>query len=71
MNSTEILTNLARSFDQEPHPGEANIVYDNSGQHLEALAIREALKPFAWQALPPELLHAEQSCLGFLSRAGV
>ncbi|GAA4041175.1 hypothetical protein GCM10022409_28980 [Hymenobacter glaciei] len=70
MNFNDIVDNLVRSFDHEPHPGEANIVYDNSGYHLEAQAIRQAFTPFTWQAMPPELLHEEQSCLGFLSRAG-
>ena len=70
MNNSDLLDNLVQSFTNEPYPGDLQIVCDNSGYDVEALGIREALKRYTWQTMPPELMHKEQSCLGFLSRAG-
>lgn len=70
MNTNDLLAKLIQSFGNEPYPGDTEIVYDNSGYHIEALTIRESFKPYTWQQLPTEVMHQEQSCLGFLSRTG-
>lgn len=70
MPHSEFLAQINAAFKDEPYPGDSNIVYDNSGFHLECLEIRDAFKGCTWQNVPDSVLSAERTGLSFMSREG-
>lgn len=70
MNHSELIREIISAFQDEPYPGDLNIVYDNSGFHLECIEIREAFKGHLWQEVPDDVLSAERTGLSFMSKEG-
>ncbi|RZJ87970.1 MAG: hypothetical protein EOO60_11615 [Hymenobacter sp.] len=70
MHRDELLAEITRAFQDEPHSGELNIVYDNSDYHLKCLQIRELFKPYTWQQVPQQVLIAESTGIAFMSESG-
>lgn len=70
MVQQELINEIKATFENEPYPGDLNIVYDNSGFHLECIEIREAFAGYAWQEVPDNVLLAEQTALSFMSQKG-
>lgn len=70
MNHAELTGEITAAFQNEPYPGDLNIVYDNSGFHLECIEIREAFKGHLWQEVPDDVLSAERTGLSFMSKEG-
>ncbi|WP_310392381.1 DUF6714 family protein [Hymenobacter sp.] len=70
MNHPELVAEITAAFQDEPYPGDLNIVYDNSGFHLECIEIREAFKGHLWQEVPDDVLSAERTGLSFMSKEG-
>ena len=70
MVQEELITEITGAFKDEPYPGDLNIVYDNSGFHLECIEIREAFKGHKWTEVPDEILSTEQTALSFMSKEG-
>lgn len=71
MSATELLAELTESFQNEPYPGELNIVYTNADFDSEVKQIRETFKVHTWQELPDKLMLYEQFCLSFFSKKGL
>ena len=70
MNKTELLAEITAAFENEPYPGNLNLLEDNSGYDLEATNIRNALKAHTWQQLPDKVMAYEQSGYAWLSPMG-
>ena len=70
MNQSELIAEITAAFKDEAYPGDSNIVYDNTGFHLECIEIRDAFKGHWWQEVPDEVLSTEQTGLSFMSKEG-
>ena len=71
MSTTKVLAEITQAFQDEPHPGELDIVYDNSDYQLEYRQIRDSFALYTWQTMPDDLLFYERSAPSFLSTAGL
>ena len=71
MSAPDLLTEITLAFQDEPHPGEMNIVYDNFNPDPEVIQLRENLKPHTWQTIPDDILQDVQSGPIFLSKQGL
>ncbi|HLP88146.1 MAG TPA: DUF6714 family protein [Nostocaceae cyanobacterium] len=67
INSSVVLEKIASSFEQMPYPGDLNIVYDNSGYHLECVDIQKIFANKHWNELTLETLLAQNSALAFMT----
>lgn len=70
MTQSELIAEITAAFKDEPYPGDANIVYDNSGFHLECLEVRDAFMGNLWQGITDAILSAERTGLAFMSKQG-
>ncbi|HEX8327719.1 MAG TPA: DUF6714 family protein [Hymenobacter sp.] len=70
MKHSELIAEIKAAFEDEPYPGDANIVYDNTGFHLECIEIRDAFKGHKWHEVPEDVLSTERTGLAFMSKAG-
>lgn len=70
INPSELIEEITAAFQQEPYPGDENIVYDNTGTHAECEETREAFKGHRWQQVPDEVLSPENSGLSCMSEQG-
>ncbi len=70
MTKSELITEITTAFKEEPYPGDSNIVYDNTGFHLECIEVRDAFIGHTWQNIPDDSLSAEQTGLSFMSKEG-
>lgn len=70
MPHSELLAQINAAFKDEPYPGDSNIVYDNTGFHLECIEIRDAFKGHLWQTVPDDVLSTERTGLSFMSKEG-
>src|SRR5215212_2521611 len=61
---------IDESFGGMPYPGDARIVLDNSGYHLECEEIKSALRGNHWRNVSFETLDQLRSALAFLSPEG-
>ena len=71
MNTTDLLAEITQAFQDEPHPGEWNIVYSNASDDPEVIQIRESFKAYTWQTLPDNLMQDMQNGYFFLSNRGL
>ncbi|MBD2767859.1 hypothetical protein IC235_08130 [Hymenobacter sp. BT664] len=72
MTADELIAEITMCFENEPFPGDLNIVTNNTpGYDLEALQIREAFKVHTWQTLPDELMQYENTAYCSLSAKGL
>jgi hypothetical protein len=72
MTANDLLAEITACFQQEPFPGEENIVTNNDpGYDVESLQIRDTFKRYTWQALPDELMRYESGGYHFLSKRGL
>lgn len=72
MTAAELITELTESFQNEPYPGNLNIVTNNAPDYdLESIQIRETFKVHTWQSLPDALMQYEQGGFSFLSKEGL
>lgn len=67
---SELIKEITSAFENEPYPGDLDIVYDNTGFHLECIEIRDAFKGHAWRAVPDDILSTERTGLSFMSKQG-
>ncbi|WP_046246974.1 DUF6714 family protein [Hymenobacter terrenus] len=70
MNPTELIAEITAAFKDEPYPGDDNIVYDNTGVHLECIEIRDAFKGHLWHQVPDDVLSTKRTGLSFMSKEG-
>ena len=70
MEHAELIAEITAAFQNEPYPGDKNIVYDNTGFHLECLEVRDAFAGHRWQYVPDEVLSIERSGLSFMGKEG-
>lgn len=71
MTIPDLLAEITQAFQDEPHPGEWHIVYDNASDDPEVIQIRESFNPYTWQTIPDDILQFEQSGYMFLSHRGL
>jgi hypothetical protein len=67
ISSSIVLDKLTSSFQTLPYPGDLNLVYDNTGYHLECVDIQQAFAGKHWSELSQETLIRESSALAFLT----
>jgi hypothetical protein len=67
VSSSIVLEKLTSSFQTLPYPGDINLVYDNTGNHLECVEIQQAFAGKHWSELSQETLVRENSALSFLT----
>lgn len=67
ISSSVVLEKIASSFEKMPYPGDLNIVYDNSGYHLECVEIQNIFANKHWNELTLETLLAQNSALAFMT----
>lgn len=67
---SSFIAEITTAFQNVPYPGDLNIVYDNTGFHLECIEVREAFKGHLWQTVPDDVLSTERTGLSFMSREG-
>jgi hypothetical protein len=67
VSSSIVLEKLTSSFQTLPYPGDLNLVYDNTGYHLECVDIQQAFAGKHWSELSQETLIRESSALAFLT----
>lgn len=67
VTSSIALEKLTSSFQRLSYPGDLNLVYDNTGNHLECLEIQQAFVAKHWSELTLETLVRENSALSFLT----
>ena len=70
MNPSELIAEITAAFQDEPYPSDANIVYDNTGFHLECIEVRDAFQGHRWQEVPDDVLSTERTGLSFMSKEG-
>ena len=70
MTNETLLQAIQSAFSATRYPGTDEVVYDNSGKHLECIEVREAFKDNVWTALPADLLDEQQTSLFFMSHRG-
>lgn len=70
MNKEKLIETIKEAFKEEKHPGEFNLVYDNSGKHLECIQVRELFKDKTWNSLPDNFMFEEHTALNFFSKEG-
>lgn len=70
MEKEELIIIIKSAFSNEEYPGDMNIVYDNSGKHLECTEIREIFKGKTWQSLPGNFIFEQRFSLPFFSKEG-
>jgi len=72
MSADDLIAKLNESFQNEPYPGDSNIVDNNKPDYdLESLQIRDTFKVHTWQTLSDELMQYEQGGYIFLSKKGL
>lgn len=62
-----VLEKIRVGFQSLPYPGDQNIVYDNTGNHLECVKIQKELEGKHWSEVSPETLVRENSALCFMT----
>ena len=67
ISSSIVLKKLMSSFQLLTYPGDLNLVYDNTGYHLECVDIQQAFVGKHWSELSQETLIKENSALSFLT----
>jgi len=67
ISSSIVLEKLTSSFQALPYPGDLNLVYDNTGNHLECVEIQQTFAGKHWSELSQETLIRESSALAFLT----
>jgi hypothetical protein len=70
MNIDSLINELDAHFQAVPYPGDEDIVYDNSGTHLECQSIQQKFKGKDWQNVSTQMLLDEQTALAFMSARG-
>ncbi len=68
MNKEELIETIKEAFKDEKHPGEFNLVYDNSGKHIECIEVRELFKDKTWDSLPDNFMFEEHTALSSFSK---
>lgn len=69
-NQSAVVAEITAAFQDELYPGDANIVYDNMGFHLECIEVRDAFKGHRWQEVPDDVLSTERTGFSFMSKEG-
>ena len=69
-SQSAITAEVTAAFKNEPYPGDANLVYDNTGFHLACIKVRDAFKSHLWQEMPDDVLSTERTALSFMSKEG-
>lgn len=69
-NQSAVITEITAAFQDESYPGDTNIVYDNTGFHLECVEVQNAFKGHRWQEVPDDVLSTERTGLSFMSKDG-
>jgi hypothetical protein len=60
---------IERTFATVPYPGDSDLVYDNSGDHLECSEVAEAFRGRNWKDLDLDFLRYHAQSIFFLSPA--
>ncbi|WP_218082522.1 DUF6714 family protein [Anthocerotibacter panamensis] len=63
----EVLDQLEESFGSLVYPGDEQIVYDNSGHHLECVDVKQTFLGKHWRELSLDTLVYENSALSFFT----
>ena len=70
MEKDQIIKVIIDAFKDEKYPGDSNIVYDNSGTHLECEQVKEAFTGQLWEKLHENFLFENRTALSFFSKEG-
>jgi len=70
VDAKALLIEIAERFGRMTHPGEARLVLDGTGPHLECERIRRAFGGRHWRDLPFEFLDDQKGALFFMSPEG-
>lgn len=65
-----LVEEIEAAFGDLPLPAEEDLVYDNSGYHLECNQVRETFRGRHWRELTTEFLRADCQAIFFFSPVG-
>jgi hypothetical protein len=65
----EVIRDIGAAFADVAYPGDDQLVYDNSGRHLECTQVREVFRGRSWRDLDLETLRRNASALFFFTPA--
>lgn len=68
--SETLVKNINESFSDAEYPGDDNIVYDNTGYHLECNEVADAFRGKKWNEVPLEVLRYNHEGLFFFTAQG-
>ncbi|MCF2145864.1 hypothetical protein IQ276_005190 [Desmonostoc muscorum LEGE 12446] len=70
IQSEKLILDIEKAFSNVEYPGDDEIVYDNTGYHLECNEIKEVLKGKDWRSLSLDMLRYHAEGLFFLTPEG-
>lgn len=62
-----VVARIERSFASAVYPGDDALVYDQSGDHLECIEVRDMFRGLAWRDVSYEMLVAHDTALSFFT----
>ena len=65
-----LVTKLNEGFSATKYPGDDNIVYDNTGDHLECNEVANAFRGKKWNEVPLKVLRHNHEALFFFTAEG-
>jgi hypothetical protein len=69
ISANDLLTKISNSFQTLNYPGDENIVYDNSNEHLECFGLKQKFRGKHWNDIADETLNYEKDALCFFTPA--
>jgi hypothetical protein len=66
----QLISDIKLAFGETAYPGDDNIVYDNTGDHLECNEIKESFAGKKWQEITFDIIRDNESALSFFSDTG-
>ncbi len=69
VSSEVVVKKINESFQSLEYPGDLNIVYDNTGNHLECMEVQEAFRGKHWSEVNHEVLLRQKAGLFFMTPA--
>ena len=70
MDKQALTQAICHAFSAGSYPGDTNLVYNNSDEHWDCKATREAFKGKQWQELDNDFIFNERDRIFFLSKEG-
>lgn len=70
MEKNQIIDTIKETFKDEKYPGDDNIVYDNTGTHLECEQVKKTFAGHSWEKLHEIFLFENRNAISFFSKEG-